>query len=689
MNDAIVTSNLGEPLIAQINITDVEKSPDISCFTVTDANSPPAFTNASLAIKYQANGYQLFIKSAQAITEPIINLRVGHHCEPKIHRDYVVLLDPPLLNDANTKDTNTSIDSADPANAAAVKQSKAADKVNKPASAPYAANAATNRKKKSRKTASSSSLDNKLTAAYTGLPQPAGKPDNPAEAAAKSRTYLSISGGHSQPEPGLQPDQDLILQKLGQKLETRLDLSRVENTLPPSSTDMMDEITAMDNRLALLKTQIISLQEKNAKLQADTANAEQKLQDSMRTLRIAAGLIALFALLASAAWLRHKLMQARAAKSALSWFDNRDLADASDNVADTAKAAAGKSAGEVKNTGFNDAFYENSSYDIASGFSAQPANTALTTSINGNNEDILESVDVLIEYGRSGLAIHLLQDYLADHPSESPKVWLKLLSLIAAHGSETDYTQAVADCNHYYRINMPGFAEARKTGTATIEDFPYITKELEDAWGSAAAGVLLDDLIYNSESQPEEGFEPEIFEQLFMLKQIAEMLNTNPAAIDEEAKPAAVNTNNSNPEPGNTEQPALPLQTAAGFMAEPIMNVYEATAEELSANWYDTPPQTSTSAESFPALNFEDETTQHHPAETTTANTAFEATALTDFEVAGKLPETKRTLEAPEIDFSLHIKAAADTRESAAGDKQPKRIAKDSNLIDWDLTDES
>jgi len=692
MNDAVITSNLGEPLIAQINITDVEKSPDIGCFTVSDANSPPAFTKALLAIKYQGNGYQLFIKSAQTITEPIINLRVAHHCEPNIHRDYVVLLDPPLLNDANPEGANTNIDSAEPANTVVNKQSKTTDKANKSASAPYAANAVTSKKKKVRKTASSSSLDNKLTAAYTGRPQSTGKPDNPAEATAKSRPYLSISGGHSQPEPGLQPDQDLTLPKLGLKLETRLDLSRAENTLSPGSTDVMDEITAMDNRLALLKMQIISLQEKNEKLQADTANAEQKLQDSIRTLRIAAGLIALLALLASAAWLRHKLIHARAAKSALSWFDNRGLADAPENVADTAKAAAGKSAGDVRNAGFNDAFYENSSYDIASGFSAQSANAALTTSINGNNEDILESVDVLIEYGRSGLAIHLLQDYLADHPAESPKVWLKLLSLIAAHGSETDYTQAVADCNHYYRINMPGFAEARKSGTATIEDFPYITKELETAWGSAAAVVLLDDLIYNSESQPEEGFEPEIFEQLFMLKQIAEILNTNPAAINEEIKPAAVNTNNSKPEADNTEQPAAPLQTAAGFMAEPIMNVYEATAEELSANWYDTAPQSPPSAEAFPTLDFDDEVTQHQPTATTSANTAFDDATQTDVDAATALPETKRTLEAPEIDFPLHIKAAADTQESAAtaaDDKQPKRIAKDSNLIDWVLTDES
>jgi len=687
INDAIVTSNLGEPLIAQINITDVEKSPDISCFSITDANSPPAFTKASLAIKHQANGYQLIIKSFQAITEPIVNLRVAHHCDPNIHRDYVVLLDPPLLNDANAKGVDAQADNAEPANAAAHSKSEATNRKSMPSSQLYAANGTiSKKKKKSPKTASSSSLDKKLMATYTVLPQPADKSGNQTENAAKSGPYLSISGGHPP------SDQDMTLPKLGLKFETRLDLSRVESTLPPSSTDVMDEITAMDNRLALLKTQIISLQGNNEKLKADAANAERKLQDSMRTLRITAGLIAVFALLASAAWLRRKLIHARMARSALSWFDNRELTDATDNAADTAITPAGNLAGDRKNAGFNDAFDENSSFDIASGFNAQPASTALTTSINGNNEDILESVDVLIEYGRSGLAIHLLHDYLADHPSESPKVWLKLLSLIAAHGSETDYTQTVADCNHYYRINMPGFAEARKTGTATIEDFPYITKELEVAWGSTAALELLDDLIYNSESQPEEGFEPEIFEQLFILKQIAEALNNTPAVTDEAAKPAALNTNGSPHKPGNTESPAAPSQAITGFMSEPMMNVHETTAEELSTHWYDALPQTPPSAETFPTLDFEDDVTQHYPAETTITNTASGAAAQADFEAADKLPEAKRTLEAPDIDFTQHIKAAADTQENAVSvndGKQPKRIVKDSNLIDWVLTDEN
>ncbi len=682
INDVAVTSSLGEPLIAQINITDVEKLPDTGCFSVTDTSASPAFTNASLAIKHQADGYQLVIKSHLAITEPILNLRVAHHCEPNINRDYVVLLDPPLQNDAKTSTSYLAAtnDSTHNQNRAASLVSRQASVDSNIASTRHSAKENISKKKAAAKPAKTSTADKKLTAIYTGRPQVAANADNRDEPAVKSKPYLSISGEDSRLA------ENLTLPNPTLRLETQIDLSREEQALPLSSTDVMDEITAIDNRLALLKTQIISLQATNEKLKSDAENAQMQLKDSKRTLRIAAGLIALLAFLVFAAWLRRKLMHERLAKIEHNWLDNNDLTDAAINNAN-------KDTIVTRNSNFNDAFDGNSTYDIASGFSSQPANGGLTTSINSNaKEDILESADVLTEYGRFGLAIHLLQDYLGDHPSESPKVWLKLLSLTAAHGSEADYAQAVADCNNYYRINMPSFTEAKKVGTATIEDFPYITKELEMAWGSPHALALLDDLIYNSESQPEDGFEPEIFEQLFMLKQIAENLNANPASTDTLTEQTLTSASENNPKSKHAASAGAMSQTAASFTNQPINKVYETSPGELTENINDALLQKLSAPETFPTLNFDDYVIEHNPAETIPDNTISEATALPSLDESNALPEAKPTLEAPKIDFSQHIKEVAATQSSTTpvmGEKQQKRIVKDSNLIDWVLTDES
>jgi hypothetical protein len=688
IHDVAITSSLGEPLIAQINITDVEKLPDTGCFSVTDTSASPAFTNASLAIKHKADGYQLTIKSLLAITEPILNLRVVHHCEPNINRDYVVLLDPPLQNDVKTRTDNseTTTLSSHHQNEVAKPVSSPISANSTAAPAPRAAKTNISKKKKVANTAKTPSIDEKLTAMYTGQPPATASAGN-QDGALKSRPYLSISGGDSQSA------ESLTLPNPALRLETKIDLSREEQVPTLSDTDVMDEITAMDNRLALLRTQIISLQATNEKLKNDAETAKNQLDDSKKTLRIAAGLIALVALLAFAAWLRRKQIHERLTKIEDNWLNNSNLINHHDNLTDPAVNNPNQYTYGTKNANFNDAFDDNSTYGIASGFSAQPPYASTTTSINSNvKEDILESADVLTEYGRFGLAIHLLQDYLADHPSESPKVWLKLLSLIAAHGTEPDYIQAVADCNNYYHINMPSFTEAKKVGTATIEDFPFITKELELAWGTSGAVVLLNDLIYNSASQPEDGFEPEIFEQLFMLKQIAENLNADPASANAMAEQKSIYANESNPESHHAESASAISQTAASFTSEPVNQVYETSSDELATSIHDALPQKLSVPETFPAINFDDYATEQHPVEMLTGNTEFEAATLPSLAGNNASPVTRPTLEAPEIDFSQQIKEVADTQNSttpAIGEKPQKRIVKDSNLIDWVLTDES
>lgn len=682
INDVVITSSLGEPLIAQINITDVEKSPDADCFSASDNSTHPAFTNATLAIKHYAGGYQLIIKSHQAITEPILNLRVAYHCDLNINRDYVVLLDPPLQNNVETSTNNSTQNQnrvSSPVSRAVIDSNTV--------STHRTANTTVSKKKAAPKAAKTSSIDEKLTAIYTGRPQATANTNNPEVPIVKSKPYLSISGGSS----GL--DEALTLPNPALRLETQIDLSRAEENLPLSATDVMDEITAMDNRLTLLRTQIISLQDKNEKLKNEAENARKQLEDSKTTLRIAAGLVALLALLVFAVWLRRKLIHERLTKVEDNWLDSSDSINSPDQFTSPSVNSSNKLSADAKNSNFNDAFDENSTYDMASGFSAQPAYATLTTNINSNvKEDILESADVLTEYGRYGLAIHLLQDYLADHPSESPKVWLKLLSLIAAHGTEAEYAKAVADCNHYYHIHMPNFAEARKAGTATIEDFPYITRELEMAWGTAGAVTLLNDLIYNRASQPEDGFEPEIFEQLFMLKQIAENLNADPASANTMAEQKSIYASESNPESNHAQSASATSQTAASYTSEPVDEVYETASDELATSIDDAPPHNLSAPEIFPAINFDDYATQHNSVEMLTGNTEFEATTLPSLDGNNTLPDTRTTLEAPEIDFPQQIKEVADTQNSttpAIGEKPQKRIVKDSNLIDWVLTDES
>lgn len=543
LGDIELKSHLGEPLNAKVEISDSETALEAGCFTVSDTGDIQAFQRASVALK-QNNGNQLLsITTNNAITEPIVNLRVSFHCEPSIDREYVLLMDPAPLVSAETpiseKITGTDKSAGNLSNAnkslsgktkaSSANQQSNAETFSLP-SVPEAEAIATNppvkkqraKNKRSKKKANTPSIDDKLMEAYVGKQQAPSvveptatvqnSGNNPA-AAAQSNTakpFLTISGGStSSNENGTQPSLSL-------RLETQLDLNRPVDVAPLSATDAMDEVTVMANRLAHLEKQILSLQNRNLQLQAETEKAKNEgfrllpnQSEWLNNILIALGVIAA---LACIEWLRRKLLRDRLSRNEAIWFD------AEADAAEEAATASNSSRSSVEATVFGDSMFD-------SNLPTRSLADDLPTQVEkGESDNILEHAEVFIAHGRPVLAIQLLQNHLEDSPTESPIVWLKLLSLLAKEGSESEYEATVSECNQFFNVKMPRFAEAANADTSSIEDHPHIVDRLQGVWGSQFAIGFLDDLIYNQQAQPREGFERGTFEELFFLKQIAGIL---------------------------------------------------------------------------------------------------------------------------------------------------------------------
>ncbi len=687
IGEITVKSRLGEPLSAEISINDVEKTPDINCFSITDLNAPPAFGKSTVALRQHEHNYQLSIRTHEAIIEPILNLHLVHNCNPSIIRDYVILLDPPqhLATAISNEAATANSPNAEQPPAAIIQKSNLASSGKVPTGTSIESHK--RKQKKSSSGTKASSLEDKLNAIYTGSTQTVEADRNKLSSAQQTEAAyqprLRISG--------VEPlsSATLALPQPALRLEKQVDLTRADELTSLSTTEVMDEITSIDNRLALMKSQIISLQDKNEKLKMDAEQAKIELEDTMSKLRIAAGLIAL---LAFVEWIRRKIMLRRAAKYEKNWLDSSDFENLNDETASVAPANKDREADRVKDPVFNDAFHEKSNYGIATGFGSSLADNASMTDANGHdNEDILESIDVLVEYGRYQLAIQILQDYVSNHPAESPRIWLKLLALIAEHGTEADYTHTREKCTRYYRIKLPNFAEAGKSDTATLEDFPFIVKELESVWGSAGAIALLDDLIYDRESQPEEGFEPEIFEQLFLLKQIAEHHDEEPDNLVTVSENSEKNHHQSDGAEGNNHVTFEPVPTAP-----------ELAQERVDTGLHHSESKDQAQKEKISTLDFDNYFTQNQATRKNDSTEASEHYFVSEVPDPDTLhenhrpDEAKSTLNAPEIDFSQHIKAISDTLNTPPAesvkkteDKPPKRISKDSNLIDWVMSDES
>ncbi len=690
IGDITLKSHLGEPFVASINVTDVEKSPDTNCFSVKDNSDSPAFKKVFTTLKQTIDGYQLYISTLDAVTEPIVNLNVSFHCEPNLNRDYVLLLDPASLS--NVENVDSSNNQVSPVNSQTLMPTVPSSNLNDPKPGINAQTSDTKpiKKKTRRSPSAESEIDKKLREAYTGKGTatiaPRSSQNKMAETpAGTGRAYLSISGGNVNSNANSnQPNLSL-------RLETQIDFARMEAPAPITESNVMDEVTVMANRLAHLEKQIVSLQTRNTQLvsEAERAKAEAKNaglhlseQQSEWLKNILIGFGVLIAL-AGGEWLRRRSIRSRLDRKEADWFN------AEENPAGHHQPS-GISASDFKN--LDDDLMDEASFGQLSSSNLNSLNNTgallLNENANDEHENILENADVFIEHGRPALAIQLLQNHLIDFPSESPKIWLRLLSLIAAEGSQAEYDRTVAECKQFFNIKMPSFAESGSEDYSSIEDFPHIITRLEGVWGSQYALDFLNDLIYNQQSQPREGFGRGTFEELFFLKQVAEILNAHTTkeqanfyqstAVKPELDSHTFNKvafDNSHVEDDNNVATEIKSQDNAPDNEEITLN---APLNQQSSHLESSAFQTVPSYDVDMLIDF-DEALRIRNNISQEGLLNNELTPSSDEVAQTTIPETLETTLADEIDFNI-------TEEPEVSQND---ATKKSNLIDWDLPDKN
>jgi hypothetical protein len=98
---------------------------------------------------------------------------------------------------------------------------------------------------------------------------------------------------------------------------------------------------------------------------------------------------------------------------------------------------------------------------------------------------------------------------------------LFLLDLLAKEGLQKEFDIAAQECKKHFNVQLADFS-APVEHTNTLESFERITTELQKIWGSPEALVFLDELIYNTRMEPRMGFDKAVFEELVLLREIAE-----------------------------------------------------------------------------------------------------------------------------------------------------------------------
>lgn len=519
LGDIHVKSYLGQPLLANIKVSGLDKKMDERCFSVSSDD-----TNTISHVNFKLNRTSdeagiLSLTSNKAVLEPIASLTVVSHCDTSFTRQYSLLIDPAsttsadadIHNDdtANAQLTQSNMDTADtaidgtlstPASTGKTSTAKAARK-NKRQAAPVAS---------AKPSGTHNAAANNAQVVYNTPAKPA------APVAEESKPRLTISGGNL-------TFKDLANVPMKLAFDKRINTSRETNPQAYSEqAEFADEITVMNNRLAHLDKQLNSLYTQNASLKQANADTQAELStlkqqnDVLRMLSfcLGGGLLATGYFFVD--WLRRRNAVARAENEQALWeslqsqpevIDNQLSFGAEESFAPATSAVSTKPSEE---SDLGNAPLFNSTYP-----------SQAHSEIIQEDTNITEDAELLISHGRVHLAIELLQNHLIETPKDSASTWLFLLDLLAKEGMQKEFEVAANECKKHFNVQVEEFSRPLADSNS-LESFERISKELQTLWGTDKALVFLDELIYNTRLEPRAGFDKPVFEELVLLREIAE-----------------------------------------------------------------------------------------------------------------------------------------------------------------------
>lgn len=527
LSDIQVKSYLGQPLLANIKVTGLDKKMDERCFTIESGDS-----NAISQVSFRLNRSSdesgvLTVTSNKAVLEPIASLTVVSHCDTTFTRQYSLLIDPASLSQSTEPNTDVM------GNQSTSNPMNAVNSVNADVSETTIQANVTNMKasKRAKSKVKRQIASTKLTNAQTGtssassaqvtylMPEKLESAKPAVVEKVTSKPKLTISGGNLEG-----PDLSATSMKLS--FDKRINTSRESNPQAyAEQAEFADEVTVMNNRLAHLDKQLNSLYTQNTSLKQANERTQSELSslkqqnDVLRMIAFCLGGGLLTTGYFFVDWLRRRSFLVQAEKEQALWeslqtanidSDGEDMIKVDENLAQQANTSplTTKSHEESHDLGYAPLF--NSTY---------PSHQQ--HEIIQEETNVTEDAELLISHGRINLEIELLQNHLIENPKDSASTWLFLLDLLAKEGLQNEFEIAANECKKHFNVQVDGYSRPLADSNS-LESFERISKELQKLWGTEQALMFLDELIYNTRLEPRAGFDKPVFEELVLLREIAE-----------------------------------------------------------------------------------------------------------------------------------------------------------------------
>ena len=538
LGELITRSSLGEPLRAEVRVFHTSgESIEAGCVKVVGGSTEDIPWIRSARVRL--DGDRLVITTRDPVNHPIalLGLRVG--CGFELHRDFALLLSPPLMG----RTTSVSPPVA-PMEQAARPGDSAAGGSQPPVATPAA-----------RPDGSRTASPRPAPAATR--PAPARKPDAtpPPPAALASRAPRPIPRT---------PPQDRLL--IGVGAESGLTPLRLSTELanPPRSdeagsphprlnpeqrtvAEIDDRISAqleVDEKIKRLEEYQALLKERLAQLdpprQSGTtppvavpaAPPQSSGADDPGILEHwsgpAAGLLAVMLGVGALLYLRHRRNGEASEASDASFHTTLQSSAASGPdepvaVVVPAPPVAAPSLPEMRVVAASTSSVAHQGGDAHADWvepTFAPAHPIPFDETVDEQDSALELAEIMMSFGRTQGAAETLADYIRNNPRQAVKPWLKLLEVYHVAGMRAEFEALTRQLNKTFNVKMISwndFKALRGTAADSIEQIPHIIQRLQAVWGTQEAQVYIHQILRDNRNGTRQGFTLAIVEELLLL----------------------------------------------------------------------------------------------------------------------------------------------------------------------------
>ena len=490
LGELTLQSYLGQPLKASIPVlAGPGEVIEENCFEVKPgtAGSLPSVAGINIVLQRQKDGARLLLTSRHSVNEPAVAISVITDCPQRLTRQYMVLLDPPVIMET------PSLPEAE------------AQAGSRPIFLAHTAHAA-------------------RTAGHRAAARSRAKParthvhraPHPRLAGSAGPRLILSGRNHAMPSTAL----------LGLRVGANPPSPGKDQVSPPGGAEGLDESASLKRKLDYLEQQLANLQRRNAELD-QAARKTQAIRPPPKPVAASGNpwrsWLAGLALLTAGALLAWRWRRMR--KTRLH-FSETDLW--STPVEET------KPAGQLE------PFPEDTEVKVpaqdvpsaAAETTEPPAPPALTPVMakwldknraaeNGVEVDdsVVDEVEVFMAHGHAELAINLLEEHLRIVPDESPIPWMLLLDLLKRQKLAKEYEKARIACKRHFNIHVPDLDENDPgPGAAGLEAYPHILAELTRLWHTPECQAYLDDLIFDRRGGCRVGFDPPTYREIMLLR---------------------------------------------------------------------------------------------------------------------------------------------------------------------------